>query len=502
METSDDARRAVLLLVLGTFVLRIFWAWGIGLGVDESYMVAAGRTLRLGYFDHPPASWWLSWGAAHLFGTEAPAAVRLPFVLLFALSTWLTYLLGRDVGGPRAGLWAAVAINLSPVFSVTSGAWVLPDGPLNAALLGAALCLMRALPAERNAWSWWAGAGACAGLALFSKYSAVLTIGGAGLYLLTQPAHRAWLKRPQPYAAAAVAALVFSPVVLWNAANGWASFAFQGARAGAAHFRPLEPLATLGGEALFVLPWIWLPMMALLIAAFRRGPGEPLGAWRTWLLAWLALPPIVAFAAVSAWSSQRVLYHWAAPGYLMLFPLLGDWLARHAGNVHVRRTVIVTAALLVLVPLALTVQLRTDALRPVLGAFLHGRDPDIEGVNWTSVRADLAARGLLTPETIVGVANWRDGGKLAYALGPDARVVVLNEDARQFGFGLTPRDVTGRDLLILTLDPPDRVAAEYGHAFAALHVLPSAPVLLAGRPIAEVSVARGERLLAWPPPAR
>ena len=136
------AERAVLLLILSTSVLRIVWAWGVGLGVDESYMVAAGRTLRLGYFDHPPASWWLSWGAAHLFRTEAPVAVRLPFVLLFALSTWLTYLLGRDVGGPRAGLWAAVALNLSPVFSVTSGAWVLPDGPLNAALLGAALVLL------------------------------------------------------------------------------------------------------------------------------------------------------------------------------------------------------------------------------------------------------------------------------------------------------------------------------------------------------------------------
>ena len=58
------------------------------------------------------------------------------------------------------------------------------------------------------------------------------------------------------------------------------------------HLRPFAPLVTLAGEALFVLPWIWLPMMAVFAVALRRGPGE----WRPWLLCCLAAPPIVAFA--------------------------------------------------------------------------------------------------------------------------------------------------------------------------------------------------------------
>ena len=129
-------------------------AAAIGLGIDESYMVAAGRTLRLGYFDHPPASWWLAAGSAHLFGSESGVVVRLPFILLFALSTWLMYRLGTALFGARAGLWAAVALNLAPVFGVTTGGWVLPDGPLTCALLGAALAwCMR--------WTAGAGAGGC-----------------------------------------------------------------------------------------------------------------------------------------------------------------------------------------------------------------------------------------------------------------------------------------------------------------------------------------------------
>jgi hypothetical protein len=486
------------LLILGTLALRVGGAWAFGLGVDESYMVAAGRTLRLGYFDHPPASWWLSWAAAHLLGSEAPVVVRLPFVLIFALSTWLMYRLGTVVAGRSAGLWAAVLLNLSPVFSLTTGSWVLPDGPLDCALLGAALCLMHAVARGRfRSIPWWTGAGLWAGLALFSKYSAILTIGGAGLYLLTQPAHRRWLRRPHPYCAALIAAAVFAPVIDWNAAHGWASFAFQGARAQAAHLHPFGPFATLGGEALFVLPWIWVPMMVVLVAALRRGPLF----WRHWLLAWLALPPIVAFAAISAWSSQRVLYHWAAPGYLMLFPLLGEFVARHIDNRHVRRTLIGTAAALVAIVALLAVQVRTEFLHPLIAGFVRGPDPDLQAIDWTSLRDDLAARGLLDrPGLVVGATNWRDAGKIAYALGPDVRVICLNTDSREFGFGLTPADVIGRDVLILAPEHADRVMAAYAGIFAAIEALPPATIRQGGNDLATVGVFLGRRLLAWPPP--
>src|SRR5262249_21570395 len=150
--------------ILVTTALRLAFAASLGLGVDESYMVAAGRVLSLGYYDHPPAAWWLSWCAAHLFGSEAPVVVRLPFIALFALSTWLMYRLGAAVADECAGFWAAVLLNLAPVFGVTTGTWVLPDGPLDCALLAAARCLVQAL--TRGTVGWWLAAGGCAGLAL------------------------------------------------------------------------------------------------------------------------------------------------------------------------------------------------------------------------------------------------------------------------------------------------------------------------------------------------
>jgi 4-amino-4-deoxy-L-arabinose transferase-like glycosyltransferase len=479
----------VLWLIVATTSVRLVFAWALGLGVDESYMVAAGRSLRLGYFDHPPASWWMQWAAAHVLGTEAPVAVRLPFILAFALSTWLMYRLGTAVAGERAGLWAAVSLNLSPVFGVTTGTWVLPDGPLDCALLGGAMCLVHALPARgRVAAGWWVGAGLCAGLALFSKYTAVLVLGGMGLYLLTSPVHRHWLGRPEPWVAMLIAALVFSPVVVWNATHGWASFAFQGDRAGGLRFRPGQSFVVLGGEALFVLPWIWLPMMVAFVTALRRGAE----AWRSWLLCCLGAPPIVAFVAIAAWSSQRVLFHWAAPGYLMLFPLLGAWIAERIEARWLRAGLLGTAVFVVGAVAVVSTQVRLDWLHPVIAAVAK-QDPDMEAIDWTSLRTQLAARGLLAPGVVVGVPNWRDAGKIAYALGPAVVVTVLDPDARQFGLVHPLASFAGRDLLVLGPGDPERVRRQAAPLFRGVEVLPAATIVHDGTTL-PVTALIGHRL--------
>jgi hypothetical protein len=480
----------IFLLVTGSTLIRLVFAATTGLGVDESYMVTSGRVLSLGYFDHPPASWWLSWGAAHLLGTEAPLAVRLPFILLFTLSQVLVWRIGGLVATREAGFWAAVALNLSPVFGVTTASWVLPDGPLDAALLAAALCLLRALPAvePRQALGWWIATGLCAGLAMSSKYSAVLTISGAFLYLLSSQPHRRWLGRPEPYIAAMAAVAVFSPVLIWNATHGWASFAFQGDRAAGLRFRPLAPVTTLAGEALFVLPWIWLPMMALFLCGFRRN--KP---WPHRLLVWLAAPSIVGFALISAWSSQRVLYHWAAPGYLMLFPLLGEAVAARIDRIWVRRLISGSAALVLVAVTVISTQLQFDWLGGSLAALLR-KDPTQEGTDWTTLRDDLRDRGLLPPGTVVAALSWRDAGKIGYALGSDVTMLCLSTDTRQFGFAHPLRDFAGQTVLLLVPDPDEQAVLQAHRWFRTVQMLRGATVRLRGRVLLTVTVLQGQNL--------
>ena len=485
---KTDTSAAVLTLIVLATLIRLGFAWALGLGVDESYMVATGRQLRWSYFDHPPASWWLQWAGAHLFGTEAPLAVRTPFILCFALSTWLMYRLTTAVANERAGLWAALALSLSPVFSVTTGTWVLPDGPLVLALLVATVCLVHALPARgRIAWAWWLGAGACAGLALFSKYTAILTLAGAGLYLLITPRDRRWLGHPAPYVAVLLAALIFSPVVVWNATHGWASFAFQGSRATGLSFRPAQLFIVLGGEALFVLPWIWLGMIVA-VWRFRRTQR---------LLICLAAPPIVVFALVGVFSSHRVLFHWAAPGYLMLFPMLGAWLAEHETQRWPRRIALGTAALVIGLVVIVSLQVRLDLLHPLIAAVAR-HDPDLEAIDWTSLRPQLEAHGLLHPGTVVAAADWRDAGKIAHALGPSVPVICLSTDAREFAFAAPASRFLGRDILVLALDHPERVQRDLAPLFEATIPGPDLAILFRGHPIQPVTTFTGLHMHAVP----
>lgn len=489
----------ILLLAAATTLIRLGFAATTGLGVDESYMVVAGRVPSLGYFDHPPAAWWLSWGAAHLLGTEAPLAVRLPFILLFAVSQILVWRIGALVAGPSAGFWAAAALNLSPVFGVTTASWVLPDGPLDAALLGAALCLLRAMwrddPDGAPGWrplGWWSAAGLCAGAALFSKYTAVLPLAGAGLYLLFHPARRRWLARPEPYVGATTALAVFSPVLIWNATHGWASFAFQGERATGPSFHPLAPLGTLAGEALFVLPWIWLPMMAVFLRGFRHH-----AAWTHRLLAWLAAPPVVGFALISAWSSQRILFHWAAPGYLMLFPLLGEAVANRLDRVWVRRLIAGSAVLLLAALATVSAQIQFDWLGGGLTTLMR-TDPTEEGLDWTSLRDDLRTRGLLRPGTLVAALSWRDAGKIGYALGPEATMLCLCTDSRQFRFAHPLPAFAGQEVLLLVPDPAGRAIDNARLWLQTAQVLPAASIRLGSRVLRTVTVLRGQVLRPQP----
>ena len=437
---------ATLLVVLIALCLRLILAGGSGLGIDESYMVAATRHFAASYFDHPLASWWLELASRQLFGAAAPLVVRLPFVVLSGVSSWLLYLITRRLYGARAGFWAVVAYSIAPVFSLAFGSWVLPDGPLDTMLLACLYALIRALglPEQKPAPLWWLVAGLFAGLAMLSKYSAALVLVGAALAVVLDPVGRKELLRPWPWLAVLLALALFSPVLVWNAQHHWASFNYQGGRATGLRLRPLMALSVWGGEALYVLPWLWLPMIWLLGRAFGAGPR----ARNSWLLAWASIIPILLFALVGLWSRTHILFHWAAPGYLMLFPLLAEWATRRSRRL-VGSVAAVSGALLGFAAL-LIVALVQSGLPPALASsFKPGKSPMLQAVDWTSI-------GKSMPPGIDAVAaqRWFDAGKIGYALlrdGIDTPVTVFGPEPHQFAFTTPPESLIGKTILIIAM---------------------------------------------------
>ena len=213
---SPDA--AALGLIIVFFGFRLVLAATLGLGVDESYAVANARELALSYFDHPPLHYWIAHAFMPLVGDGR--ALRLPFIILFAGSSWLLYRLTRRLFGDWAGVWAVLALNLSAFFTLSAGGWIVPDGALIFFLLAAALTLANAFfpaAAPASPWRSWILAGIYLGLASLAKYQAVLFGFGLLLYLVSVPGRRRVLLHPAPWAGALIALAIFSPVLIWNA---------------------------------------------------------------------------------------------------------------------------------------------------------------------------------------------------------------------------------------------------------------------------------------------
>jgi hypothetical protein len=331
-------------------------------------------------------------------------------------------------------------------------------------------------------------------LALCSKYSALLTIAGAVVFLLTEPKSRHWLKRPHPYLAGLAAFALFTPVLVWNAEHGWVSFLFQGGRAlGELHM--FGPIWNIAGQSLYALPWIWAPLVWCGIVAIRQGPRDE----KRWLLACLAAPPIVLFTAASLWSN--VLFHWAAPGYLMLLPMLGNAVARrwHSSR-PVRVWLVATAVLVVLGTVIFASEVRFSWLPSRIAGFPVGKDPSLDIVDWASLRTELADRGLLDrPGMAVAALRWSEAGKIDYALGGRIPVVCLGPDPRQYGLVAHPEEYAGADLLIIAPRvPPETVAKQLSPLFDGLEPIKPATISHAGVPAMEVSLLIGHKLRRRP----
>jgi 4-amino-4-deoxy-L-arabinose transferase-like glycosyltransferase len=506
--------RAVLAVVVAGVAVRLLVARLVGLTVDESYAVAMSRQLDWSYYDHPPAMFWLAGLATRLAQGEDVVAVRVPFILLFAATTWLMYLLGAHLFGRAAGLWAALLLNLSLFFSVAAGGWVLPDGPLLAFGTGAALCLAaatlpgsggegRALtpgdPAHRACWI---GFGALAGLALLSKYHAVFLLGGAALFLLTVPAQRPWLRRQEPWLALASVVLVFVPVLAWNLSRGFVSFRFQLGRAVPVEDHGTPLLDSLGGQAVWLLPWIWLPLLLALLGALRKGPHAP----RHWLLACLAVGPVFGFTFLTALGS-RGLPHWQAPGYAFVLPLLGAWLddRLRLGDAWASRWLKASIVGFVVALAALGAHARTGWLAGPLPVLREEGDPTADMVDWSPLVPRLRAWGWPRPGLHVAGVRWDDAAKLAYALGPREQVWCVGPDPRGFHFVAGAEKILGEDvLLVVRRRPGPEPLTLYRPLFDRLVPLGIVPLRRDGEAAAAVAIGvyRGERLRRLAAPER
>lgn len=223
-------------------------------------------------------------------------------------------------------------------------------------------------------------------------------------------------------------------------------------------------LQSIGGQAGYVLPWIWVPLVWLLVRALVAGPGDP----KRWLLCCLALGPIVVFTLPSLGGSPG-LPHWEAPGYLFLFPLLGEavdrWLRERRRGARGWLGFSVAGFLVLLA--VLSTHIATGWIGRAAPSLFRRGDPSWEAMDWRELAPALKERGLLSDSTrSLAAPSWIEAGKTAYAMGPHVPTVCLCSSPHQFGLLDPQTSFLGRDAVIVERTPTGAGSADPAARFA------------------------------------
>lgn len=344
-----DRPHAIALLITGFTALRLLLAATVPLLPQEAYYWSWSQHLAWSYFDHPPlASYSIALTTA-VFGSTA-FGIKAAAVL-WALGwnlLWARLILDMYADRQLA-FWTIAALNLTVLYE-GFGIGPTPDAPLIFAWVGAIWAMWRM--SRSGDGRWWFVAGAFVGLAWLGKYTGVLLLPVVLLYLLTSPTQRHWLLKPQPYLAMLLSALIFTPVLIWNAQHEWVSLAFQSSRrvGEMGGFKPRYFALLLVTQFLMMLPYLFVVCIAALFRNARAWIAHGLDD-RTRLLLISAAVPIVLFTATSLRSLAKP--NWLAPAFWSL-AILGvqHLLTRDNGLRNLLRGLASSAAILLIAGIA------------------------------------------------------------------------------------------------------------------------------------------------------
>jgi Dolichyl-phosphate-mannose-protein mannosyltransferase len=259
---------AVAALIAAMTALRLTYASLLDLRTDEAYYWTWSKENVLSFLDHPPMiAWFIRFGTA-IFG-DTNLGVRFAGILAMLVTQLLLADIVRRV---THDVRAVVIVLLFPEAALYYGLLMAKVSP-DVALIPFATAMVWALIRlwEGGDARWWLAAGVFGGLALLSKFTAVMLIPAVLAFMLVPDWRGRWLRSPYPWLAALIAVALFLPVLIWNAGHDWASFRFQFVRATATHGWSLLTVGDFIGLQFGLVGFILFPVVL---------PGLAITAWR------------------------------------------------------------------------------------------------------------------------------------------------------------------------------------------------------------------------------
>jgi len=286
---------------------------------DEAQYWWWAQSLDVGYFSKPPMVAWIIRATTSLLG-NSEWAIRMGAPLLHGLTALMVFAIGRLAFNSRIGVIGALAYLTAPGVAY-SASLISSDIPLLLCWSIALYAFLRAL--DSVDWRWPILCGVAIGLGLLSKYAMLYFLLGAAVAAVLDPRARSLVLGPRGLVIVAIAAVLVSPNVWWNAQHGYPTMANAEADAdwSEANFNPLTVLRFVVGQFGVFGP---LLMAGLLAALWRLS--RIAGANRTEVvLAVFSGPPLVLMIVQSFIVTANA--NWAATAYISAFPLAASELS-------------------------------------------------------------------------------------------------------------------------------------------------------------------------------
>lgn len=488
-------RMAAIGAVAYMLALRLAFLGLVNLLPEEAYYWNFSQHPDIGYLDHPPMSAWLIWLGTAIFG-NTEFGVRIGAYIAWIIICLFVYRLTVNLFDKSAAVVGLVLTAVLPVFFYT-GFMMTPDVPLMVTWAGALFFLERALIAQRQQ-AWW-GVGICAGLGMVSKYTIALLGPAALIFLIVDPQARRWLRRPDPYIAATLAVLLFSPVIYWNAMHGWASFAFQSTHR-LQEARSFSTPDLIVSVAVLLTPPGLMSVIAIFVSRRIRvslAPADNVEARRRWLfMIVFTATPLCVFLAFSF--AHQVKFDWTAPLWLAILPAISAMIIRAATRLSrydsvIRKlwepvllgTVAIYAVFLHYLVLGL----------PFVGHFSNIRTLPIV---WDELgRQAGLIKQAVDKETgqgslIVGMDRYYVASEVAFYNRQSENAVqasvggsALGNDSLMYGYWYKPSEMRGRPLVMLGVKSGDLEQDDLGRYFSRLTEIKSQTVSKDGMPIGQ-----------------
>ena len=283
-------RRAPLLLGAAVTVVLVVFAGGYGYHRDELYFLEAGHHLAWSYADQGPVTPLVARLMSDL-ATGSLTVLRIPSAIAAGLVVLLTGLLAGELGGrPRARALAAACAAVGTI--VLFNGHLLSTSTLD--LLVWTLVSWLVVRAVRTSDDrLWPVAGVVLGLGLLNKpLPAFLAVGLLAGVLIAGP--RRLLRNPWVWSGAAIALVLWSPWIAWQASNGWPQIAVSRSIAAGNSTSSQPWWAIVPFQLLLVSPVLAPVWIAGLVRLFRAPAVRP---YRFLAWAWVVLAVVFMASA-------------------------------------------------------------------------------------------------------------------------------------------------------------------------------------------------------------